>query len=77
MLCGEATGFKLLLINHLIIELMKTQNVNNKLSFNKNSLSELNSNDMNSVKGGTVIIGAENPEGSCIPNPFLIKAFKK
>ena len=32
---------------------MKSQNTNNKLTFNKSSLTELNDNQLNNIEGGT------------------------
>ncbi len=34
---------------------MKTQNVNNKLKFDKNTLVELDDNQLNEVNGGTIV----------------------
>ncbi len=44
---------------------MKTQNVNNRLRFEKSSLAELNGLQMNSINGGSTIVGGETCSG-CI-----------
>lgn len=52
---------------------MKTQSVNNKLRFEKNSLTELNHADMNSINGGgSTIVGGETCSG-CVCVPVLTK----
>ena len=35
---------------------MKTQNVNNKLRFDKSSITELNDNQLNNIEGGTTTV---------------------
>ena len=35
---------------------MKTQNVNNKLAFNKAAVAELNANELTDVNGGSLLV---------------------
>ncbi len=35
---------------------MKTQNVNNKLAFNKAAVTELNANELTDVNGGSLLV---------------------
>ena len=53
---------------------MKKQNVNNKLSFNKAAVTELNDNLLMEVNGGaaSTIIGGETCSG-CVCVPITIK----
>lgn len=55
---------------------MKTQNANNKLKFDKNSLSELNQTVMKKLIGGTAVHGGDTNDGSCIPQPIKISINK-
>ncbi len=48
---------------------MKTQNVDNKLKFNKNVVSELNVDQMNTINGGSTIVGGETCSG-CVCDPI-------
>ena len=52
---------------------MKTQNANSKLRFHKNSLTELNSLEMNKINGGSTIIGGETCSGCvCFPTQQIL-----
>ncbi|MBP2833389.1 class I lanthipeptide [Aquimarina sp. U1-2] len=56
---------------------MKTQNVENKLKFSKNSISELNQDQMMSINGGSTIIGGETCSGCvCMPTINTITVIK-
>ncbi len=54
---------------------MKTQNVDNKLKFNKNAVSELNLDQMNAINGGSTIVGGETCSG-CVCDPITQKINK-
>ncbi|MBP2833387.1 class I lanthipeptide [Aquimarina sp. U1-2] len=51
---------------------MKTSNVNNGLKFNRTVISELNSDQMNAIVGGTNVHDHGGDGGSgCICNPSI------
>jgi len=53
---------------------MKSQNKNNRLAFNKAAVTELNSNQMNSINGGIVgstIVGGGDTCTGCVCLPVL------
>jgi hypothetical protein len=49
---------------------MKKQNLNNKLAFKKAAISELNSNALIQINGGSTINGGANCSG-CVCDPVL------
>jgi bacteriocin-like protein len=44
---------------------MKKQNVKNKLAFTKAAVTELNTNDLAQINGGTTIVGGDTCTGCC------------
>lgn len=55
---------------------MKKQNVNNKLTFSKTAVTELNNTQLTQINGGSGILGQDtdtNTCSGCCCDPILIK----
>jgi hypothetical protein len=55
---------------------MKKQNVNNRLTFSKTAVTELNSTQLTQINGGSGILGQDtdgNPCSGCCCGPILTK----